>query len=58
MNWIRARLAEPSSYGGLAGLCLAACFSTMTFWSHWRWFGYAAAALFVIQMIKAEVKGQ
>jgi len=50
------RMAEPSTYGGLAGLCLAACFSTMTFWSHWRWFGYAAAAFFVIQMIKAEIK--
>lgn len=57
-KWLRARLAEPSTYGGLAGLCLAACFYTFTFWPHWRWLGYAAAVLFVVQAIKAEIKGE
>jgi len=57
MSWIRARFAEPSTYGGLAGLLIGACLYTSTFWSYWRWLGYAAAILFVIQAIKAETKG-
>jgi len=57
LNWIRARFAEPSTYGGLAGLLIGTCLYTSTFWSYWRWLGYAAAILFVVQAIKAELKG-
>lgn len=57
MKWLRTRLAEPSTYGGLAGLCIIGCFMTFTFWPHWRVLGYAAGALFVLQAIKAEQIG-
>jgi hypothetical protein len=57
LSWIRARFAEPSTYGAFGGLCLAGCFYTLTFWSHWRWFGYAAAAFFIAQALKTETKG-
>ena len=56
--WLRSRLREPSTYGGLAGLCLFGCFATFTWWPHWRLFGYAAAVLFVIQALKAEARGE
>lgn len=57
MKWLRARLAEPSTYGGLAGLCVVACFVTFTFWPYWRAVGVAAGALFVLQAVKAEGRG-
>jgi hypothetical protein len=57
MTWLLSRLREPSTYGGLAGLCIIGCFMTFTFWPHWRLFGYAAGVLFVIQALKSEEKG-
>jgi hypothetical protein len=58
MNWLRARLREPSTYGGLAGLCLVGCFMTFTSWAEWRWLGYAAGLLFVVQAIKSAERGE
>ena len=56
MNWIRARFAEPSTYGGFGGLCLGACLYSSTFFAYWRLLGYAAAIFFIVQAIKAETK--
>jgi hypothetical protein len=58
MKWLRARLAEPSTYGGLAGLCMFAGVYTFTFWIYWRLPVYAAALLFVVQAIMSERRGQ
>lgn len=58
MRWLQARLREASTYGGLAGVSLTGCFLTFTFWPYWRWLGYAAGVLFIIQSIKAEHQGK
>jgi len=54
MNWLRARLHEPSTYGGLAGLCLFAGVFTFTFWPYWRFPVYGAALLFIVQALRAD----
>jgi asparagine N-glycosylation enzyme membrane subunit Stt3 len=58
MKWLSARLAEPSTYGGLAGLCMIVGVYAFTFWPHWRLMIYAAGVLFIIQAIKAERLGK
>ena len=57
MKWLRARLSEPSTYAGLAGLCLAGCFLLLDSWVHWRALGIAGGALFVISAAKADRRG-
>lgn len=58
MNWLLARLREPSTYAGLAGLCMSGCFVTFTSWPYWRWLGIASGFLFVLSAIKAEQRGR
>jgi hypothetical protein len=58
LKWLGARMAEPSTYGGLAGLCMMVGMYTFTFWPHWRVMIYAAGALFIVQAIKAERAGK
>lgn len=58
MKWLRARLAEPSTYGGLAGLCMMIGVYCFTFWPYWRVMIYAAGILFIVQAIKAERAGR
>jgi hypothetical protein len=54
MKWFRARLLEPSTYGGFAGLCMMVGVWSFTFWPSWRLMIYAAGILFIVQAVMAE----
>jgi hypothetical protein len=54
MKWLKARLSEPTTMGGIAWILLAIGVWTFTFFPHWRLFMYAGAVFGVAQMIMSE----
>ena len=57
-GWVKDRLREPSTYGGLAGLFMMIGVATFTFWPDWRLMMYASGLLFIVQAILSEKSGQ